>query len=239
MNEDRYRMILLAIVGVLMVMVSAIITSMPVAQAGNVEVNITNNTVFVRFQNLTVINFTTTIINLGWVNTSHLGCAYSCLYSHTPDGECKKLRVQVFDGTVLKYQADFIPSTNNTILCPDSLKGMCYGSAVFNISDFNDTAKVLITDLDTNETSGPYDFVFPYQGPTLTGYAQYIPILIPFGVLMSLAGRLSMKNVGIGLVIYGLVVPMLTVLGVEITNIMLASSISIILGAVLIWMSNQ
>ena len=230
---------LLGLAGVLLLSAVTLMLMATPASAEVVNVNITNETVYVKFGNLTVINFTTTIINLGWINTTHIGCAYSCLYSHSPDQDCEAIRVQVFDGTVLKYQADFIPSSNNTQLCPPGLKGMCVGSAVFNISGFNNTAKVLVINLDTNETKGPYDFAFPYQGPTLSGYAQYIPILVPYGVLMALAGRLGMKNVGIGLVIFGLIVPVMTVLGVDIKNLMLASSISIILGVVLIWMSNQ
>ena len=209
------------------------------AGAQTISVNVTNETVYVKFENLKVINFTSTIINLGWVNSTHLGCAYSCLYSYSPDSECKKIRVEVFDGTVLKYRADFIPSSNNTQLCPPSLKGMCVGYAVFNVTGFNSTVRVLVVNLDTNETRGPFTFEFPYKGPRLEGYAQYIPLIVPYGVLMSLAGRTSMKNVGIGLVIFGLIVPVMTVLGVSIKNLMLASSLSIILGVILIWMSNQ
>jgi len=230
----------LLLAGLLLLSLSAVIILISIqASADAVYVNITNQTVYVKYGNMTVINFTTTLVNLGWVNNTHIACVYSCLYAYDIQQDCDAISVKVYEGTVLRYQTDFIPSANNTQLCPTDLKGMCYGVALYNISDFQEPAKIVIENLDKNETKGPFTFEFPYQGPTLTGYAQYIPMLVPAGILMGLAGRLSMKNVGIGLFIYGLVAPVFTVLGVELTNIMLVSSFSIILGVVLIWFSNQ
>ena len=228
-------------VALLAIIVSAVIVMAWgfTARADTIYVNVTNGTVYVKFGNLTIINFTRTIINIGWINNTHLGCAYSCLYATSPENDCDRVKVEVYDGTVLKYQVEYDPSSNNTALCPPSLQGMCVGYTVFNVTDFENTPYIIVKDLDTNETRGPFAYPPPYQGPRLEGYAEYIAILVPYGVLISLAGRLSMKNVGIGLVIYGLLVPLLATLGANIRNLMLASSISIILGVVLIWMSNQ
>jgi len=209
------------------------------ASAQTVYVNITNNTVYIKFGDMTVINFTSTLVNLGWVNNTHLASVYNCLYAFDPAKDCDAVRVEVYEGTVLRYTSNFIPSTSNTLLCPSDLKGVCYGLAVFNVSSFNDTANIIVKNLDDNTTSGPYSFDFPYTGPELTGYAQFIPLIIPYAILMSLAGRLSMKGVGIGLFIYGLIAPVMIVLGVELSNIMLVSSLSIILGVLLIWFSND
>lgn len=228
----RMRMMLLVLTAAMLT-----VTASMVAQ-GQTSVNVTNGTVYVSFSNATVISFTTTRVNLGWVNESFIGCAYSCLYAYSPE-ECHTIRVKVFDGTTLVYEVLFEPSENNTDLCPPSLKGICVGYTVFNVSNFTDTARILVIDETEGVTRGPFDFTFPYTGPTLTGYARYIPVIVPYGVLISLAGRLGMKNVGIGLIIYGLITPALTVLGVAVKNLMLVSSISVILGLVLIWMSNQ
>jgi len=224
-------LLVLAVVGVVGVVVSA-------ADGGVVYVNVTNDTVFVRFGRLEVVNFTTTHVNIGWVNGTHLGCAYSCLYSVSPEADCNVVRVEVYDGTRLAYEHVFEPSSNNTDLCPPGLRGVCSGFAAFNVSGFQ-VVRVVVVDETQNVSVGPFEFTFPYSGPRLVGYASYIAVLVPYGVLIGLAGRLGAKNVGIGLVVYGLLAPVMMVWGVEISNIMLVSAVSIIMGAVLIWMLNE
>jgi len=213
---------------------TTVVTAVTTADDSSViKVNVTNSTVYVSFQNFTTVNFTTTHITLGWLNETHIISSYTCLYAYSVD-ECHNVTVRVYDGTVLKYVAVF---DNKTELC--TLNGICHGVAVFNTTGFSGDVNVYVIDNSTGETSGPYRFVFPYQGPVLTGYAQYITILVPFGVLISLAGRMGMKNVGIGLFIYGVIAPVLVTLGVSLHNIMLVSTLSIIMGVILIWMSNQ
>lgn len=219
------------------IMASLILPLLSHVASSQIEVNQTNNETLVKFSNLTVINFTTTLVNIGWLNSTHIASAYSCIYVSTPEQECDTIRIEVYNDTVLKYNASFVPTSNSSI-CPLTPAGICSGVKVFNVSGFTGEVKVKVIDV-TQGISKIVTLVYPYKGPSFEGYAKYIPIIVPYAILFGLAGRLSLKNIGIGLFIYGLLAPAMTVIGLNVRNIMLLTTLSIILGVILIWVSNQ
>ena len=204
------------------------------AGAEVINVNISNSSVNVSFTNITIVNFTKTSVSMGWVNQSSFFVSYLCLYQLNYTNECHVVNVIIYNNTVPVYNITFNP--NSTIDCAHQVPGICSASARVNVSGFN-VVNVLVRDLTTGKQAGPFSYEFPYHGPRLEGYASYISLIIPLGILFGLAGRLNTRNIGIGLFVYGLILPVTLVLGANIRDVALVSTISIVFGLILIWFS--
>ncbi len=104
-----------------------------------------------------------------------------------------------------------------------------------NISGFTEI-RANITDL----TYGNWTEVViqpPTYGPGLVGYAAFLTTLIPIALLTGLAARGSTAQTGIGLFTYGIVILALPVMGLTPPNWLLISTLSILLGIVLVFFS--
>ncbi len=192
-----------------------------------ITVNVTNGTAYVQFGNMTLFNFSTTQVRVGYVNVTHIAVTYTCQYQYSID-ECYRINVTIYNATTPVYTTNF---TDLTQL--ESIKGLVAGVAYFNVTGFPYIV-VEVHNIDLNETKS-----ITLPGPPKTAYTGFMSLLstlIPIAIAVSLAAKGSPKAAGAGLIAFGVVVLALPYMGIAPPNQLLLMTLAFLLGFAMIWL---
>jgi len=200
--------------------------TLAVHSQGEIVVTVTNTTVYVYFRNVQVVVFNRTYVRMGWLNYTALRIAYSCIFSSSYSSECMPVEVLINGSPVAIFEP-------NSSICNDRL-GTCM-SYVDTYVGFS-TVNVTILEypsgnlLDSVIIARPTSFVSP-------SISADIALLVPIALLIAFAGRLTLKGVGLGTIMYGIVVASLGALGIVPSSAYTISIICIVVGAVILYFS--
>lgn len=201
------------------------------AGAAVLTVNVTNDTVYVELQNLTFVDFGTTMLRAGYINSTHIVVAYVCQYQVNVS-ECAPLNVTVYNETKPVYNVNF---TNPASML--FVEGLVAGGAKVNVTGFG---RIVVKAVDV-ATNASKTIVLP--GPVGVQRFEYMGLLGPLvtiGLLVGFAARGSALAAGIGLFIFGVLVLVIQSLGLPPPpNQLLVSTFAILTGILLIWFSRQ
>ena len=228
---NHYRLLIIAII------VIGIFHTVPYHNVyAQTENTTTTSEPTVTISNVTVYRFNTTVVTIGIENSTHLILSYSCIYENSTS-DCCKIQVEVYNesnGLIGTY--DF---TNYTEMC--SLNGLCskvvyvpYGNnteITYKIYRYYNSSYKVLLKQDTMS--------IPFSPVKMTGYMGILATLIPVAILIKLAGRGSVKDVGIGLVLFGVSLLMLGYLGIYARYMYLAFVASMLIGMMLIYSSRS
>lgn len=191
---------------------------------------VTTTPIVVSFENVTVFKFNVTVVSFGYINRTTLIVSYTCQYATTPDEDCVYIGVEFYNGTELK-ESFSIP-----IVC--HLESICSYVTYVNIANYS-KIHVKLYDLNKDKLLAETDIPIPYAGPSLSGYLSFLYILIPVGLIGGLAARGSIKMIGIGFVLLGVVFLLLPYIGIYPPNQYAVFTVSIIIGIILLWFSER
>ncbi len=190
----------------------------------------------VSISNVTVYRFNTTTISIGIENSTHLILSYACLYENSTS-DCCKIQIEVYDENMsLLGTYDFI---NFTEMC--TLNGLCskvvyipYGNntkITYKIYRYYNSSYKVLLKQDT--------MIIPFSPVKMTGYMGILATLIPIAILIKLAGRGSVKDVGLGLILFGVSLLMIGYLGIYTNYMYLAFVASVLVGILLVYNSRS
>ncbi len=206
----------------------------PAVEAQSIEITVTNTTaVFVRFHEVKIYNFTHTRIRIGYIDVNILRLVYVCIYMYNYTNECKKVSIYIYNDTVLVEKIHF---TNLTKMC--SIEGLCNGYHDINVTGFSK----IIYEIYDNETGEllARDEIPKYEFVTmLKGYLSWLKYLIPIGLLIGLAGRGSMKSIGLGLICFSVAIVLIPYLGFVPPYAYILFTLGIVLGLILLFFASR
>ncbi len=212
-----------------------------VVTAQGIEVTVTNTTnttaIMVRFSEVVVYNFSAVNVRIGYIDVDLLRIVYTCIYNYNYTEECQPIEVKVYNDTVLVKDLNF---TDLDAMCnsTSSLEGLCNYYYDINVSDY---AKIVIEVY--NATSGEllercevpkYEYA-----KMLKGYLAWLVQLIPIALLIGLAGRGSVKSIGIGLICFGVAIELLFSLGFVPPYAHIVFTLAIVMGLILVFVSEK
>lgn len=216
-------------------LIAVIASALTVLTSPMVVAEATNTTeYYIQIQNVTIFQFNVTGLSIGFVNESHIIITYTCMYQSNYSEECTPLRVEVYDDTVLKYTLYF---TNLTQLC-GYLESVCSGHDYVNVTGFSKIV-LKVYNNETNELLQVAEVPIPYFGPKLTGYLTMLYYLLTIGLFGGLAARGSMKTIGLGFIVFGIVTLVLPYIGIYPPYQYVLFVFAIIVGLILLWYSKD
>lgn len=209
--------------------------ALALALAASVSLAQTNTTTTeyrITIENVTVFSFNVTGIAVGFINSSHMIVTYTCLYNANYTEECTRLVVMVYNDQLFVQNISF---DNLTKLC-SAFESVCSGYSYVNVSGFS---KIVLkaVDADTQEVLQVAEIPMPYYGPRLTGYLSMLYALIPAGIIGGLVARGSLKMIGVGFIVLGLVTLLLPYLGIYPPYQYVLFVFAIIVGLIILWFS--
>ena len=228
---------------ILVLIALSIVANVIVADVGNnyvvaIAQNETNTTTtsepVISINNVTVYHFNSTTISFGLMNETSMVVSYTCIYD-TNISDCCRVKVNIYheNGTLL-YQANF---TNMTNLC-SSINGICSGSYTIYIGNESNLTFEII-DVDKNETIQAGSIYIPRPPVGFTGLASLISTLIPVSIFIFLAGRGSIKDTGLGMIAFSIILLSLGYLGIYPQYMYVSFAVSVLLGLILLYMSSS
>ena len=191
----------------------------------------------VTISNVTVYRFNATTISVGIENSTHAIISYTCIYENSSETDCCKIQVEVYDENMsLIGTYNF---TNFTEMC--TLNGLCSKVAYVPYgNNTNITYKVYkYYNESYRELLAQGTLVIPRSVVSMTGYMGLLATLIPIAILIKLAGRGTVKDVGLGLILFGVSLLMIGYLGIYPPYMYLAFVISILVGMLLVYHSQS
>ena len=202
-----------------------------------------NGTVYISFAGLSVYKYVKTQIGIGWYNSSYIYVSYTGLYVDSPEEDLVPVKVELYNGTgdtkVLKYVFN---ATNFTEM-QQTFSGVVFKISYYNVSGFTNITYIVYNMTNASNPSIIYEGVLP-PPPTsgLTAiygnaYMSYLASLIPLSLLILFAGRGKPKDVGLGCIIYGIVILLLPYIGIYPAYSTLLFSLSIIIGIIILFFS--
>ena len=198
------------------------------------QTNTTATEIRIIFENVTVYSFNATNLKFSIVNQTSGILVYSCLYEANYTEDCTRLKIEIYNDTAYMYSVDFADLDSYCNI----LESVCSAREFVDIANFT-LVRLKIYNYDTGELISEVVIQLPYFGPSLTGYLSYLYVLIGIGALVGLSGRGSIKNIGIGFILFGIAIFVLPYLGVYIPYSYIVFALSIILGIVLLWFSGS
>jgi len=188
----------------------------------------------ITIENVTVFSFNVTGVSVGFINSSHIIVTYTCLYSANYSEECVPIVIMVYNGELFARNISF---TDLGTMCT-RFESVCNGYGYVNVTDFT---KIVLKAVDnrTQEILQVVEIPIPYYGPQLTGYLSMLYALIPVGVIGGLAARGSLKMVGMGFLVLGLVFLLLPYIGIYPPYQYVAFVFATVVGIIILWFSRS
>ena len=197
-----------------------------------------NGTVYIMISGFTVEKFVRSQVIIGYYNSSHIYVSYMGLYVESPETDLVPALVEIYNGTSKKVYTFNATSFSNM--------GQPFSNTVtkteyYYVADFTSIRIVVYNMTDPSNPVVVFEGELPpppQPGAIWSGeYVSYLAVLIPIAILILLAGRGSTLAVGMGLVVYGVVVLLLPYLRLYLSYTNMLSAVSIILGIIIIFFS--
>jgi len=188
-----------------------------------------NNTVYVLVSGLKAEKMNVTLLRFGLYNSTFVKIVYTGQYAEELN-ELVPLRVLVYgDNTTLLANITFNPYNSTSYI----------NNTVSNTYLVNATGHKEV-EIQVYTLSGQYVGEYIIKMPEampMTGYLSYLSFLIPIGLAIAFSLRGNIKLVGLGFIIYGIIVLILPYIGVNVQHVMTLSSISIGIGVIILFVT--
>jgi len=211
----------------------------PLGQGDDINVNITtddNGTVYIQISGVTIYNYTRTTLTISWLNITHIAVVYSGVYQHSPS-ELYIMRVEIYNGSYVNaspvYDVVF-NATNAT-----GADSVLYMSRYFDVDGFSNITYVVYV-FDNGTWTMVYEGCMPVPPGRMFAeyyameYMSYLAVLIPVAILFGLAGRGNIRDIGVGLIAYGVFLMALPFMGIYPPHMNALIVVSILGGIILL-----
>jgi len=188
-----------------------------------------NNTVYVLVSGLKAEKMNITLLRFGLYNSTFVKIVYTGQYAKDLN-ELVPLRVLVYgDNTTLLANITFNPYNSTSYI-----NNTVSNTYLVNATGYKEVEIQVYT--LSGQYVGEYIIKIPEVIP-MTGYLSYLSFLIPIGLGIAFSLRGDVKLVGLGFIIYGIVILLLPYIGINIQHVMTLSSISIGIGVVILYVT--